>query len=407
MKSVLIIVPYDEVYPPMNGGMQRCFNIIHQLSKYVELTLIINQRKNDFLKSIVEYPSIATVQVHSTKEHLRDNDGFGLLPVKIQNAFRYRWYKKQMMGSADGLFLQYYPVLRKLLKLYKYDTVILENLASLNAVSIIRRYDPSVRIVYDAHNVDSNLGLIAVEKGAMKKGNLLKINKAESSLHKLVNAIITCSKNDLDDFEKMNNSKLSAAVIPNGVSMVNHFFDQGVHQDKPECILFCGTLWALPNTEGLLWFYNTTWPAVKKSFPQLKLLVVGNGIAPDSLHKLVNDSSILFTGAVADVKPWYNQAAVAIVPILTGSGTRLKILEAMGLGIPVVSTSKGAEGITYTDKKNIIIADNENDFAAYLIALLNTKANRVAIQQAARKLVEEKYDWNVIGKALSNFLEEQ
>ena len=133
-------------------------------------------------------------------------------------------------------------------------------------------------------------------------------------------------------------------------------------------------------------------------------MVVGSGNIPESLHPLLNDASIHFTGAVEEVRPWYNKAAVAIVPLLSGSGTRLKILEAMGLGLPVISTSKGAEGIAYSNGQDIIIADTETDYAAALINLLDSKQTRINIQQNARKLAQAIYDWDVVGISLASYL---
>ena len=116
------------------------------------------------------------------------------------------------------------------------------------------------------------------------------------------------------------------------------------------------------------------------------------------------DNNWIFTGTVADVKPFYNQAAAAIVPLKSGSGTRLKILEAMGLGVPVISTAKGAEGIDYTDGRDIIIADSAESFRDELLILLKSKQKRVAIRDAALKLVQEKYTWDKIGITLSSFI---
>lgn len=404
MKSILAIVPYDPIYPPLNGGMQRCFNVIHQLAKHFELTIIINQKKEGFLMAINEFPAIKKATVYSTQVAQVPKDIFNFFPDKLQSAFRYRWYKKTFKGPADGNFLKYYSILSKLLTHQKFDVIILESLVTLNAISLIRKYDKQVKIIYDAHNVDSNLALVAVEKWKMKKENQFLINKAESSLYRTVNAIFTCSKKDLDDFAKMNGNKLSAIVIPNGVSVANNLFDEAVKLDVPEYILFCGALWSVPNSEGLLWFYNTIWPTVKKSFPGVKLLVVGSGKTPESFRPLLIDTSVHFTGAVVDVKPWYNKSSAAIVPLLSGSGTRLKILEAMSLGLPVISTSKGAEGIDYTDELNIIIANEENIFAEKIIDLLRNKEQRLMIQQNARKLVEENYDWNIIGTSLAKFI---
>lgn len=403
MKSVLILVPFDNIYPPMNGGAQRFFNIIHQLAIHFDLTLITLQAKESFLRAAKEYPAIKDIKIYSTKDELPVKDIFNFLPSKFENALRYRWIRKQIRDSADSLFLQYYPTLRKLLKANKYEVVILEGLINLNAVSTVRKYAPSIRIVYDAHNVDSNLAKNAVERFGMKARDFYGIQKAESSLHKTVDAIFTCSKKDHDDFIRMNNNQLTAAVIPNGVNIGN-LFDEGVRQDKPGYILFCGSLWSPPNSEGLSWFYQNVWPSVTKVFPDLKLLVVGSGKVPDSLNRLINDPSVQFTGTIDDVRPSYNKAAIAIVPLLTGSGTRLKILEAMGLGVPVVSTTIGAEGIDYTVEKDILIADTEAAFADQIIVLLNCKTQRLNVQQNARKLVEEKYDWNIIGDSLAKFI---
>lgn len=395
MTSVLILVPYDNIYPPTNGGMQRCFHVIHQLAKHFELTAIIHQDKNSFLKSAKEYPAIKNVKIYSTKDEPAAKDLFSLLPAKAEIALRFRWIKKQLKNSADSMFMEYYPALLKRMQQNKYDAIILENLNTINAVSVIRKYDKSVKVIYDAHNIDTNLCTNAVHKDS--------IQKVESNLHKTVNAIFTCSEIDRTGFLKMNDNKLAVGVIPNGVN-VGSLFDKGVIQDEPENILFCGALWTSPNSEGLFWFYKQVWPEVKKTFPNLKLLVVGSGQLPNRYVSLINDSSLIFTGLVDDVKPWYNKAAVAIVPLLTGSGTRLKILEAMSLGLPVISTSKGAEGIECSDEEDIVIADDKNHFANSLIALLQNKERRIKIQKSATKLIESKYDWNIIGEQLNNLI---
>jgi glycosyltransferase involved in cell wall biosynthesis len=133
-------------------------------------------------------------------------------------------------------------------------------------------------------------------------------------------------------------------------------------------------------------------------------LIVGAGHLPQTMNDLLYDNSLFFTHAVSDVKPWYNMASVAVVPLLNGSGTRLKILEAMGLGIPVVSTSIGAEGIEYADGHDILIADNEIAFAEKVVHLLSKKEQRLRLQQNARTLVKEKYDWNIIGDSMEEIL---
>lgn len=404
MKSILVILPYLQIYPPINGGMQRCFHILHQLAKYFEVTAIIFQDKESFLVSTISYPAINNVKIYSTHNQQATKDLFSLLPKKIEKSIRYRWIKKSLSVSADGNFLKYYSVLRKLLSENIYDAVILENLASINAVDTIRKYGGKAKILYDAHNVDSKLGVTYVEKFGMKKEYLKGIQKAEENMHATVDAIFACSKEDRNDFLIMNQKPISIEIIPNGVN-VEDIYNDGVMEDEPTSILFCGSLNSDPNSEGLLWFYNNCWKKVKEKFPLLKLLVVGSGEMPISLLEMNKDNSIIFSGMVDDVRPWYNKASIVIVPLLSGSGTRLKILEAMSLGVPVVSTTIGAEGIEYTDKNNIEIYDSPEHFSNGIIEMLGDKTKRLKIKENARRLVEEKYDWDIIGFKLKEFLE--
>lgn len=403
MKKILVICPFDDIYPPTNGGMKRCFHIIDQLALHFELTVIINQKKEDFLDAVTEYPAIKKATVYSTRDGKKPKDVFIMLPLKLQKALRFRWYKKNTKGPADDNFLLYYVILKKLLKEKAFDVIVLESMA-LNAMSLIRKYNRKAKIIYNAHNVDTNLAQAFMAKKEITEKEFWEIKKFESSLYNKVDAIFCCSKKDKNDFDLLNNGKLLISVIPNGIVIPEKLYNNGVKEENPQFILFCGILSTLPNTEGLHWFCQEIWPTIKKSFPHLKLLVVGGGTFNRKYSSEISDASIIFSGRVPDVKEWYNKAAVSVVPLLTGSGTRLKILEAMAFGVPVLSTSKGAEGIEYSDKKNIVIANDAAEFAGKLSRLLSDKQQRMDTAVAARKLVKEKYDWNVIGSSIGDFL---
>lgn len=403
MLSILIIIPYDNIYPPKNGGMQRCFNVLHQLTRYCKVTAIINQDRDEFLRAIEKYPAFISANIYSTRDVLEPSDIIKWLPSRIKNAIRYRWYKRTLRDTTDSNFLLYYPLLKQLLNQNEFQAVVLENLDSINAAGVIRRYNKKIKILYDAHNVDSNLAKAAYEKAEIKFDMVTRITKVERGLWKQIDAIWACSENDCRELLLMNDNKLLGKVIPNGVNAPNGLIDDGVRLEIASHILFCGTMSSKPNTEGLEWFYKWIWPEIKKVIPFLKLIVVGSGIPPVSLNDLVQDDDVWFSGSVEDVEPWYNKASVAVVPLLTGSGTRLKILEAMAFGIPVISTSKGAEGIDYSDGNNIIIADTIEKFKVDIIELVNNKNKRIILQQNARKLIDEQYTWDVIGKEISVF----
>lgn len=404
MKTILFICPYDNIYPPMNGGMQRCFHILNQLAQHFKVTAIIHQDKTAFEKAFSNFPELASIALYSTKNANDPKDLFSFLPGRIKNALRYRWYKRTLKATTDSNFLLYYPVLKNLLKKQKYDAVILENLDTINAVDILRRYDTRTTIIYDTHNVGSLMAEVDFAKGIMDEKSMHSIKYFENTLYKTVDAIMACSDNDLQEFKKINPQQLEGAVIPNGVHLEDSLFDNGVQLTAPEYIIFCGSLAYEPNLEGLTWFYSSIWPSVKKQYPSLKLLVLGSGSLPANLQHMQADSSLLFTGSVEDVKPWYDKASIAIVPLKSGSGTRLKILEAMGLGLPVISTRKGAEGIQYRQGENIVIADDEKAFSNELIALIAHKEKRVQLQIEARQLMEDQYDWNKIGVSMKEFI---
>ncbi len=383
--------------------MQRCFHVLHQLAKHFELTAIIHQDKKSFMRCVEEYPAIKSAAVFSTSE-VATRDLFKLLPTKFEKAFRYRWQKKQLKGPADGNFLLYYPILTRLLTSQKFDGIMLENRPTLNAISVIRKYDREVKIIFNAHNVDSDLARQALLKGEVSRDVQQQIFNTESNLHQRIDALLTCSEEDKDMFDKMNQGKLPIAVVPNGMIIPGTLYDNGVRLTVPQYILFCGSLSSVPNAEGLYWFCNKIWPMVIKEFPVLKLLVVGSGILPEKYKDVIDTGSIEMLGTVPDVKPYYNKSAIAVVPLLTGSGTRLKILEAMALGVPVISTTIGAEGIEYTIDSDIIIADEEKFFAEKIIELLHHRDKRLSMANNARRLVESNYDWDLVGNKMAAFI---
>jgi glycosyltransferase involved in cell wall biosynthesis len=182
--------------------------------------------------------------------------------------------------------------------------------------------------------------------------------------------------------------------------------DAGVKMSSPGYIIFCGSLGYHPNIEGLLWFYQSIWPIIKQSLPFLKLIVLGSGKPTAEIEALQQDKDLWFTGRVPDVKEYYEKAALSVVPLKSGSGTRLKILEALNLGVPVISTTKGAEGIDYTASEDLVIADSEADFAKEVIQVITHIETRMDLQRKGRALIEKKYDWDMIGKKIESFIGE-
>ena len=191
----------------------------------------------------------------------------------------------------------------------------------------------------------------------------------------------------------------SPIVVPNGVDLERYRFRETVVPDGG--VLFVGDLTWAPNAEGLAWLAERVWPLVRASRPDLKVEVLGRGAAGDLVRRA---RGFTFLGEGGDTRPLWARAAVAVVPLLAGGGTRLKILEAAAAGAPVVSTSVGAEGLGFEPGTEILLADEPAAFAAAVLRLAGDAplARRIAV--AARARVERDYGWRAIGERFANAL---
>ena len=386
--------------------MVRCINLLNQLSKSFEVTIITHQQKESFEKALDLFPDLKQCRLLSTKSVLQAKDIFSIAPIKIQKAIRYRYWNRTFFGSAEDHFLLIYPVIREFLKKNKVDYIILEALFIVHSTSrVIRRFQPEATIIYNAYNVDSLLAEVAWKNHRISHKEYKFIKRGESRLFKSVDEIFACSDQDARTLNEMNHGKLNTVVVPNGV---------GINEIVPEKqeggssvnlnIMFCGSIDYFPNQEGLKWFCNEVMPLILKKNSLVRLMVVGRGEPDGELQTLLRSESIDYFGMVDSVEKYYAKAAVAIVPLLSGSGTRLKLLEAMGNRKAVISTAIGAEGIEYTDQENILIASDKHEFAEAVLNLLNDKPRADLLSSQAYLLVQKKYDWNVIGKKLQQHL---
>jgi glycosyltransferase involved in cell wall biosynthesis len=145
----------------------------------------------------------------------------------------------------------------------------------------------------------------------------------------------------------------------------------------------------------MTWFAADILPRVRAEIPNARLAIVGQKPAP-KIVALQQQPGIKVTGWVADIRPHIVAAAIYVAPLRMGSGTRLKVLEAMALGKAIVATTRGIEGIALTRDRDVVIADTPEEFARALIALLRDPERRCALGRAARALAEEKYDWRAL-----------
>ncbi|HEY3111115.1 MAG TPA: glycosyltransferase family 4 protein [Chloroflexota bacterium] len=187
------------------------------------------------------------------------------------------------------------------------------------------------------------------------------------------------------------------SVIPNALDLSRYQGSFG--QPEPNSLVFPGALTYDANRDAAEYFLGSVLPLVATAEPAVALRITGSTAGVD-LSTLPRHPAARYTGYVPDIRPVVAQSWASVVPLRLGGGTRLKILESMALGTPVVATSKGAEGLEATDGQNILIADDPAAFADKLVALLRSPELRERLAAGGRRLVEARYDWRAVGRDL-------
>ena len=192
------------------------------------------------------------------------------------------------------------------------------------------------------------------------------------------------------------------AVIPNGIDLAEFSADSGP-EEQPDTLVFTGTMDFRPNVDAVSWFAREVWPQILDRKPAARFFIVGRRPAP-AVTALKERPGIYVTGTVADARPYVRQSALYIVPMRMGGGVRFKVLEAMAMGKPVVTTGMGADGINLTPGQEAVVADTGEEFARHILELLDDPARRAELAKAGRRFVEEKFDWRKITPGLDEVL---
>jgi len=230
--------------------------------------------------------------------------------------------------------------------------------------------------------------------------DLLEYHKLKRYEKKILNEnhyvrCIVCSERDKAILLSLNPT-LRIVVIPNGTD-TTYFQPWSSPADNTPTLIFTGTMFYYPNIDAILYFFDRIYPHIVARIPDVRILIVGHNPAPE-IKGLERFGNVKVTGYVPDIRPYIAQSTAMIVPLRLGGGTRLKILEAMAMERPVISTSIGAEGLAVQAGEDIMIADDPLDFATKTVELLQNPELRQRIVAKARKLVENNYSWDVLGK---------
>jgi glycosyltransferase involved in cell wall biosynthesis len=263
---------------------------------------------------------------------------------------------------------------------------------------------PDVRSVFDTHNVLTTTyeRLVDTAANPLRRAycwvQWSKMHRYEPAVMKRVDRVLACSEVEREWMHTRGVNR--AMLVPNGVDTERFAPRANGRPASDACrIVFTGGMDYFPNEDGIRWFLTSVVPELEKVLPTFQLTIVGKN-PPPKLAALARPGRIEFTGRVDDVRPYTAAADVFVVPLRIGGGTRLKILEAMSMSIPVVSTRVGAEGIGVSEGRDILLADEPSEMANAIASLARSPERRRALAESGRALVLERYDWKRVTAGL-------
>jgi glycosyltransferase involved in cell wall biosynthesis len=263
-------------------------------------------------------------------------------------------------------------------------------------------------VVLDSDNVESILLRRMMELNGTKLSphNVLAIESVEKHALKRADLVLACSKNDARLISDMVPDSM-VEIIPNGVDLEfyrYHFNQKNVLNDRIT-LLYSGLFSYWPNTDASVYFASEILPIIRKKLPQVVFRMVG-GYPTSEVMSLAEKKGVEVIPDVPDIRPYMSAADILVVPLRAGSGTRLKILEAFAIGLPVVTTPIGCEGLDVIAGDHLMIAEEPEEFAQQVITLVKSPEMRKRMGANGRKLVEEKYGWKAIGARLTQLYRE-
>ncbi len=271
------------------------------------------------------------------------------------------------------------------------------------------RLPPGTRVLIDQHNIEYELlrrTAAQAPLGSRKVYNWLESRRLEPiELARCAAAdavTVTSQRERVALMRRLPRSRIE--VVPNGVDLAYFSRDAVSPQistlagDGPR-IVFTGAMNYFPNVDAAIMFAQSCWPRIQEQIPNATWYIVGNN-PPPVVRRLAELPGVTVTGFVPDVRPYLAGASVAIAPLLVGGGTRLKILEAFAMRLPVVSTSLGCEGLSVVSGEHLLVADTPADLIAATVRCLRDASLRASLAEAGHALAHAEYGWDQIGERL-------
>lgn len=410
MAKILILTP-QLPYPPHQGTSLRNFHVIRGLAERHEITLLSFLEGNQTDDPAAVEPLLALCVVHT-------------VPVPARSTARRLWQlvSTRRPDMAHRLYSEAFAgELRRLLAANQFDIVQMEGIELARYMEIVHTVSPASKIVFDDHNAEAELQRrnfltdlgnprrwLAAAYSWVQVGRLRRFERWAMMMADGVTAVSQTDKLVLERLLNGTRIRINAdkygliTVIPNCID-VREYVDlaglQSSERTQParsmaHDLVFIGKMDYRPNVDAVLWFVDEVWPGIVAERPSAKLAIVGQ--KPHArLERLRNVPGITLTGWVASVTPYLLGASVFIMPFRIGSGTRLKLIEAMAAGKAIVSTPIGAEGFAVQAGQELLLAETAGEMRTAVLHLLDHPEERQRLGQNARQFAQQ-YDWRQV-----------
>jgi len=387
------IVPY----PPHGGVLQRGYNLLREIGRHAQVQLLAYLHPD-------ELPTADAVE-RSRRALLEFCERVEYVPL---------WPKASALHRAAALAVtacssQPFSVIAHRSAAFRalIDEAVRRSrpdIIHVDTVALSPFAPPSSGVprVLTHHNIES---LLMARRAETEPGRLAraflrreaaKLRRYEAKTAPTFDLNVVVSATDAVELTRLAPG-VTTAVVPNGVDVEYFAPGNGPEQDT---LVYTGGLNMFANRDAVMNFLQEVWPLVTAQRPSVRFYAVGQEPPAELTAFAARDSRVIVTGYVTDIRPLVREAAVYVVPLRVGGGTRLKVLDAMAMGKALVSTSIGCEGIDVRPGEHLVVADAAEDFARATVALLGDATERQRLGRAARELVERRYAWPTVGKSL-------
>lgn len=378
-------------YPPYRGDKLKIYHLAKRLSKKHELHLLTFLQDNKDLQYLPElkkiFKEVYLVPLPKIKSYMNV-----LMAAFYKEPFQVRYFHSSKMQA----------MVQQLANENQYDAIHVQHLRMAPYWAaykdIPRILDlPDAYSLYWKRRIDTKKGLLKIFN-RIEQDRVFKYEQILNSY----NMSLVCSKEDMEYLKQENNIR-NVSLLPNGVDLTT-FSSQQHDYAQDKTILFTGNMDYAPNVDAVEYFAQDIFPLILDKIPGTKFVIAGQRPVKKVLDLASNNIQV--TGFVPNLADMYSKAAIVVAPLRFGAGTQNKVLEAMAMGVPVISRNIGFNGLNIQSGEGVILALETREFAQKCIEMLLSEDLRKATGMAGKKVIQTQFDWDVIAKALEDYFEE-